>query len=187
MIKVNLLRDQTVRTKRAVAMPEVSRTGLMLTAGFVLLAGGLGGSWYYLDRQVEILTSRRVRLEKQSADLEQLKKQVDNFEKLKKLRQSRIEVIERLKEYQTGPVRLLNHVIHALPREGTIWLTILNQTGDRVQIGGYAARSEAIPGFLSSLSGSGMFKTVDLELIEEEKAGARFALLCTLLRKAPTE
>ena len=177
MIKVNLLRDQTVRTKRAVAMPEVSRTGLMLTAGFVLLAGGLGGSWYYLDRQVEILTSRRVQLEKQSADLEQLKK----------LRQSRIEVIERLKEYQTGPVRLLNHVIHALPREGTIWLTILNQTGDRVQIGGYAARSEAIPGFLSSLSGSGMFKTVDLELIEEEKAGARFALLCTLLRKAPTE
>ena len=52
---------------------------------------------------------------------------------------------------------------------------------------GRPARSEAIPGFLSSLSGSGMFKTVDLELIEEEKAGARFALLCTLLRKAPTE
>ncbi len=42
--------------------------------------------------------------------LQALRKEINEYEKAKRLRESRIEVIETLKEFQTGPVRLLNHV-----------------------------------------------------------------------------
>jgi Tfp pilus assembly protein PilN len=81
----------------------------------------------------------------------------------------------------------LNHIIQSLPSEEGVWLTLLDQKGDRVQIGGYAVRGEAIPGFLSNLSRSGVFRTVDLEAMEDEKVASRFSLLCTLARKGRSE
>ena len=187
MIKVNLLRDQTVKARRPAMAPEVSRTGLMITAGFLLLAGGLGGTWYYLDRDITNLVARGQELDRQSKELDDLRKQVDDYAKKKKLRQSRIEIIEKLKELQTGPVLLLNNVIHAVPREGSIWLTLLDQKGDTVRVGGFAARPEALPGFISTLARSGFFKSVDLEDVTEEKDAASFRLVCLLARKKATE
>jgi Tfp pilus assembly protein PilN len=102
---------------------------------------------------------------------------------MKQLRQSRIEVIEKLKEFQTGPVLLLNHVIHSIPANANLWLTAMDQKGDRVQIVGFAQRSEAIPDFMSSLAASGYFESVDLELIEEQKDAAKFSLLCVSTQK----
>jgi len=41
----------------------------------------------------------------------------------------RIRIIERLKENQTGPVLLLNHVLQSIPTDAAIWLTNLEQKG----------------------------------------------------------
>ena len=100
MIKVNLLKDQTARIRKTVMKPAVSRMMLLYVAIFLLVAGGMGGWWYYVNHQVKVLTSSRDRLRIEYARLEQLKKEVDRYEKLKQLRQSRIDVIERLKENQ---------------------------------------------------------------------------------------
>ncbi len=110
MIKVNLLRDQTVRQRKAVAAvkPEVSRTGLLVLAVFGLLMLGLGSYWYYLSDQITKLTEKREKLKIENERLKGLKLEIDKFEKLKKVRQARIDVIEKLKESQTGPVLLLN-------------------------------------------------------------------------------
>jgi len=187
MIRVNLLRDQTLRVRRTSIKPEVSRTGLVVVAAFLVLVGGLG-TWYYsVRRQVQALETRRDDLRARSLALEQEKKQIAQYERLRKLRQQRISVIEKLKENQSGPVELLSHVIQAIPSDGLLWLTMLEQRGDRIQIRGYSARSEAIPDFLTSLSRSGFFKTVDLELVEAEPNAARFALVCTTARRTPVE
>jgi len=180
MIKVNLLRDQTVRKQKAVAAvkPEVSRTGLLVLAVFGLLMLGLGSYWYYLSGQITNLTERREKLKIENERLKGLKLEIDKFEKLKKVRQARIDVIEKLKESQTGPVLLLNRVIQSIPRDSGLWLSLLDQKGDRVQIAGYALRGELIPDFMTSLGASGHFSSVDLELLEEEKDSARFSLIC---------
>jgi len=187
MIRVNLLRDQTARARKTGITSPVSRTGLVMVLMFVVVAGALGGWWWSLTREVEGLRGERESLRAQNQALEGLKKQIDEYEKKKALRQGRIDVIEKLKEHQTGPVRLLSHVIESIPVGESIWLTLLDQKGDRIQIAGYAVRGESIPGFLSNLARSGFFKTVDLESMEDEKVAAKFSLVCTIARKVTAE
>jgi Tfp pilus assembly protein PilN len=103
------------------------------------------------------------------------------------LLQGRIEVIEKLKEFQTGPVQLLNHVIQCIPRDGTLWLSILDQKGDRIQIKGSTLRNEAIPDFMTNLTTTGFFKSVDLESIEGDKEASKFSLICVTTKKLPSE
>jgi Tfp pilus assembly protein PilN len=187
MIKVNLLRDQTVHIRKTAAKPAVSRMGLVLLATVLVVAGGIGATWYSLDHQIRTLTGTRNRLREEDKRLQALKKEVERYQKLKQLRQSRIEVIEKLKEFQVGPVSLLNHLIQSMPRDSSIWLTLLDQKGDRIQIKGYALQNEAVADFMSSLSATGYFKSVDLELLESDKEASRFSLICVSPRKLPTE
>jgi Tfp pilus assembly protein PilN len=187
MIRVNLLKDHGADVRKPAAEPRLSRMGLALMALFILVLSGMGTSWYYLEDQVRLLKQRRDTLRTENERWQQSRKQIDELEKVKRLRQSRIEVIEKLRDGQTGPVLILNHVIRSMPRDAALWLTVLDQKADRVQIKGYALRSESIPDFMSHLSQSGYFTTVDLELIEVEKNAARFSLSCRTLRKTPSE
>jgi Tfp pilus assembly protein PilN len=188
MIKVNLLREQTPRkSKKAMVTPTISATGLIFAAMFLVVAGCMGAWWYYLNREVNSLTETRGILQLENERLKGIKRQIDQYDKDKRLLSSRIETIEKLKEYQTGPVLLLNHVIQSIPRNSSMWLTLLDQKGDRIQIVGYTLRNESIPDFMSNLSATGFFKTVDLELIEETKEAAKFSLICVGLSKLSTE
>jgi Tfp pilus assembly protein PilN len=192
MIKVNLLRGQTAPKRGGPALPKkpFSRTPLLFLAAIALPLAGVAAYWYSLKGEVATLTTRRDQLRTQSRRLEDLKKQLAEFEKKKLERQNRIQVIEQLKENQTGPVLLLSHVIQSIPTDATLWLTNLDQKGERVQITGFTRRGESIPDFMSNLAGSGYFRTVDLELYEDQqrdKQAAKFVLVCTTNFKAPTE
>jgi len=191
MIKVNLLRQQAVRVQTRTTASPVSHMGLLLLAGFVVLAGAMGLWWYSVTREIGQLTETREKLRREERRLQQLRKEIAEFEKVKQLLQNRIQVIEKLKEAQTGPVKLLSHVILSVPRDTNLWLTQLDQKGDRIQIVGFAQRGESIPDFMTNLASGGIFKSVELELIqvekEREREASRFTLICTSARKAQTE
>jgi Tfp pilus assembly protein PilN len=187
MIKVNLLREPTVKAHRRITLPTISSMGLILLAIFIVCAAGLGGWWYLLDREIGRLTVSREQLRIESARLQALRKQLVEFEKLKNQQESRIQVIEKLKDAQTGPVQLLNALIRCIPANSNMWLTLVDQKGERLQIVGYAGRSEAIPDFMINLSASGLFKSVDLELVQEDKEASKFSLLCQNPQRVPKE
>lgn len=187
MIKVNLLTDQTSKPRKRMVAPEVSRGGLALVAGFIVLVGLIGGAWYYVSSEIARLEAKQVSLKAEAARLQALKLEIEKYEQDKRLLEGRIEVIEKLKENQSGPLLLINHLIQSMPADGTLWLTLVDQKGDRVQIKGLSARSEAIPDFMSSLGRTGFFKTVDLELLEDDKDTARFSLICITVRKGVGE
>jgi len=187
MIKVNLLKDQTAPKHVTFAKPTVSRTGLILLAVFLLAAGGMGTWYFYVKQQITTSREQKKVLSAEDARLKELKKQIDRFEKLKKQRLNRIQVIERLQENQKGPVLLLNHIIRSMPQDGFMWLTNLTQKDDRVKIVGYTERTETIPDFMSNLAASGIFQTVDLELIESKADASKFALLCTSIKSHEAE
>ncbi len=187
MIKVNLLRDQTIRVRKVSVTPSVSRLGLVLLAVFVILLGGLGAWWYTVDRDVKSLTATRDRLRIENDRLQAMKRDLDRYEKMKRLRQNRIDVIESLKESQTGPVNLLNHLIHSMPRDSSVWLTLLDQQGDRILIRGRALRNESVADVMSSLAATGFFKSVDLESLESDKDASKFSLICISSKKLPAE
>jgi Tfp pilus assembly protein PilN len=188
MIKVNLLRDHTVATRHIAVTPTASPLGWMMLGVLAVVLAGLWGTWSYLHRQVVELSATRDRLGVENNRLQGLRKQIDRFEAMKREHQSRIDILRQLKGNQTGPVLLLNHVIHSIPAGAVLWLTSLDQQGDKVRITGFTARGETIPDFMSNLSGSDLFKTVDLELYEDQqKDAAKFTLVCVSARKAPTE
>ena len=187
MIRINLLRDQTLRVRKAVIRPTVSRMGLVLAVIFTLVVVALGSWFYSVDRDIKVLAAKRDGLRIENDRLMSMKRELAEFEKLKRLRESRIEVIEKLKESQSDPVVLLNLVIRSIPRQPSLWLTTLEQQADRVQIVGFAERSEVIPDFMNNLTRSGFFKSVDLESIDEEADAAKFSLVCIHDRPARTE
>lgn len=188
MIKVNLLRDQTVQTQRATIKPTALPAGVLMLAALALVGASLGATWFYLHKQIGELTVSRDRLSTENKRLQELRKQIDQFESMKRERQNRISIIEQLKTNQTGPVLLLNHVIHSIPASAVLWLTSVEQKGDQVRITGFTVRSENIPDFMSNLSATGFFKTVDLELYEDQqKDAAKFTLVCASARRVPTE
>lgn len=187
MIMVNLLVDQTTRVRKKMVRVEASSVGLVLVSVFVLLLGGLGAGWFYVNSQISKLQESRTRLQAEKARQGELKREIEEFDKLKKLLQDRIEVIEKLKELQTGPLLLLNHIIQSVPAESALWLNVLDQKGDKIRITGSALRSDAVPDFMSNLARSGFFKSVELELIEDERDAAKFSLVCASSRKPPTE
>ncbi len=179
MIKVNLLKDQTSRTRKIIVAPKASPLGLMFLAALAIVAVGLGAAWYYLHTQIADLTASRDRLRVENLRVQNLRKQIDQYEKMKLERQNRIDIIEQLKANQKGPVLLLNHLIRCIPTSAALWLTSLEQKGEQIRIKGLTTRGEAIPDFMSNLSATGIFKTVDLELYEDKDTqAATFTLLC---------
>jgi len=187
MIKVNLLREHAPRGRKIIIAPTVSRAGIVAVFIFVLTGAALGAWWYYLNNQISTLTATRNRLRAENARLETIKKQINDYEKIKQLLQGRIDVIEKLKEYQSSPVLLLNHVIQSIPKDSSMWLTQLDQKEDRVQIVGFSPKADAIPDFMSNLAASGFFKTVDLDSFEDQKEAAKFSLSCISKRNEATE
>jgi Tfp pilus assembly protein PilN len=187
MIKVNLLRDQTARVRRTFTAPNISRTGLIFLSIFLIAFAGMGSWYYYVQKQIKTGTDKRAKLRMEEARLQSLKKEIEKFEKLKQMRQSRIDVIEKLKDNQTGPVLLLNTVIQSVPTDGTLWLTNVTQKADRIKLVGFTQYPEIIPDFMSNLAASGFFKTVDLEQLERQKEASKFSLLCTSQKKTQAE
>jgi len=194
MIKVNLLRAQA-GAKRGPALPKKSlpRAAPILLAVILLPIAGLTGWWFSLKSEIGTLNIRRDELKAENQRLQALKKQLAQYEKMKQERESRINIIETLRKNQTGPVLLLNAVIQSLPTNATVWLTNLEQKGDRIQITGFTVRGESVPDFMSNLAATGHFRTVDLELYEDQlkdketNAAARFRLVCMTFLKSPGE
>ena len=67
----------------------------------------------------------------EKARLEQLKQQVDNFEKQKAVLQQRIGVIEELQRNRTGGQELLEAIANTVSRTDTLWLTSVDRKGRR--------------------------------------------------------
>jgi Tfp pilus assembly protein PilN len=187
MIKVNLLRDPTARAHKTFVKPTASRTGVALISFIVLVAIGMGAWYFYVNTQKKNLTEERNILRVEEAKLQELKKEIEQFKLDKQEREHKIKVIETLKENQTGPVLLLNHVLHSIPRNRLLWLTSLVQRENQVQVVGYAQQIEAIPDFMTNLKKTGFFQSVDLETIVRETDAARFSLLCMSAQYQPEE
>ena len=187
MIRVNLLKDHTVRARKTFATPKVSRIGLVFVAIAVLVVAIMGSGTLYLRQQVQTSLEKREQLRREEARLQILKAEIAKYEKLKQQRQSRIDVIERLKANQRGPVLLFNNVLQSIPRDGALWLTALNQKGDQIKIIGFTQHTEVIPDFMTNLMACGMFQSVDLESIEAQKDASKFSLVCVSGKKSQAE
>jgi Tfp pilus assembly protein PilN len=189
MIKVNLLRDHTVRKRKSFAKPTASFMGniLLIICLFLLAAGAMAAWTYHINRQIDDGMIKRADLRRANDELKRLNVEIAQYVKLKSQLEERTKAIDKLQEERSGPVLLLNAVIHSIPLNADLWLTSLTQKAENIKIIGYTPHAEIIPDLMNNLTISGFFTGVDLELIERTNEISKFSLLCTSAKKHKAE
>ena len=171
MIRINLL---GIREKPSARRGPPGTEGAKLTALFVVIlalgVGLLGMHYMSLTNEKKILDDRMAKAEKEKVRLASVKTELDQFEKRKQLYLKQINIIEGLKQNQTGPVTLLNTVANTVRASDQLWLTNFKNDGAKVSIDGIAGSVNTVADFISSLKRSGQFKNVEIkEAIQDDK------------------
>jgi len=187
MIRINLLApERAADKKRKTALPAAPgafQAYLLLT----LFAGGAAfvcaAFWWFQTATLKDLDAKIAVDEKRQRDLQAIKVQVDAFQKKKTLLERKVELIERLKAQQKGPVHMLDEVSKALP--DYVWLTGFDETAGRVTFSGESNSLTAVADFISALQRSGWFSQVDLVSSTENNSIVAFNLAATF--KSPEE
>jgi Tfp pilus assembly protein PilN len=171
MIRINLLGRARPKTARQAVPLEATLQVVFLAGALVLTFGVLYYHWHSMNTEtVEV----RTHIQKQvgeKARLEQLKAQVDEFERQKVVLQQRINVIEELQRNRTGDQELLDALANTVSRTDTLWLTSLDRKGNVLTIQGAAGSINAVANFITQLKHSGYFDQVEIkESAQDTKA-----------------
>ena len=163
MIRVNLTGAERAAQKRKVSTPGTP--GAVQAYLFLALFGGgaallCAALWWYESAKIRDLDSRILVAEKRQKELQAIKVQVDALEAKRATFQKKVDLIERLKAEQTGPVHMLDEISKALP--DFVWLTGMDQTGPNVKFTGESTGLTSIADFIAALERSGWFPNVDL-------------------------
>lgn len=149
MIRINLLGAERQKAKSAARFDASQQ--LSALCGLVVVASVAGiGFWYWkLGNDAVQLDAQIVSLKREAARLDSVLAEVKVFEDRKATLQSRVALIERLRQGQTVPVQLLDHVSRSLP--DALWLTDLKEEGDFVTIEGRTTTLIGLSDFVNNL------------------------------------
>jgi type IV pilus assembly protein PilN len=163
MIRINLLGQ---------AKPKATRrpvdTGAALPLVFIgagVLLGFLVLFYFYHSWQTQLEGEKKriQQLQAQKTDLENIKQQVDAFEKQKQVLQQRVNTIEQLQRDRTGGQELLDQVANTVSRAENLWLTSMTKKGTTISLDGAAASLNSVANFITALKRSGYFQKVEIK------------------------
>ncbi len=171
MIRINLLGQ--VRPKAARRPVD---TGAALPLVFIAAGAGLGLlflSYMYFSwqKQLNAENAQIKRLTAEKTQLEQIKLQVEAFDRQKTVLQQRVQTIEQLQRDRTGGQELLDMVANTVSRTENLWLTTMTKKGTSLQMEGASASINSVANFITALKRSGYFKKVEIkETKQDDKA-----------------
>ena len=173
MIRINLLGRARPKAPRQALPLEATLQVVFFVAALVVAFGVLYYNWHSTNAQI---TEVRLHIQKQTGEkarLEQLKAQVNEFERQKTVLQQRINIIEELQRNRTGGQELLDAVANTVVRTDTLWLTSLSRQGNALTILGTAGSINAVANFITQLEHSGYFNQIEIkESVQDAKNAA---------------
>jgi type IV pilus assembly protein PilN len=173
MIRINLLAPER-RAARAAA-PGMQAGQKMMVIGSLLLVVTLAllGWRYWALGQQEAAVARDIEsATREEARLQEILKQVQEFENRRKMLEARVALIDELRKGQSAPVHMIDQISKALP--DMTWLTELNQNGYTLTIQGRCLTLSTLSDFIGNLESSRYFIR-PVEIIESSvvEAGNR--------------
>jgi type IV pilus assembly protein PilN len=156
VIRINLLSAERERGKHKARVPGGDK--LTIACSLILvLAAVLVGWWYWsLKNQSRDLDQQIADAERETARLQSVIVQVQQFEGRRAQLQQRVTLIEELRKGQAGPVHLLDQVSRSMP--DTMWLTEMKQNGADVSIDGRCTTLTALSDFVTALENTSYFE-----------------------------
>ena len=142
--------------------------------GAGVLLGGLFLFYFYHSWQTQLNdeNKRIQQLQTQKADLEQIKQQVEAFEKQKVVLQQRVTTIEQLQRDRTGAQELLDQVANTVSRAENLWLMSMSKKGSTITMDGAAASLNSVANFITALKRSGYFQKVEIKDAKQDDKSA---------------
>jgi len=172
MIKINLLENSKGKNKRGggggPSMPTMEMGDMgspKLKILVVLVIAGLFnlGYWYRLDHQAKAIAAHMKVAEQKNRELADVKTkfmerqaQADNYKR-------RVDVIDGLRQSQTGPVNLLAMLGETVNNTEAVWLSKMDDQGPNVSLEGTALSADAVANLIANLQKTGFFRTVEIK------------------------
>jgi type IV pilus assembly protein PilN len=164
MVRINLLPVRVSKKK------EAGKQQLMLIA--VLLVGGVLGNWMWASSRASDLTERQGRVNKTRADIAQLDRIIGEVRSLKdeqKALQEKLDILEKLKQGRTGPVKMLDELATVIPKR--LWLRKLTEKDGKVSFEGTASTIDDVSALMAALKGATYFGGVELKRTDARVQG----------------
>jgi Tfp pilus assembly protein PilN len=191
MIKINLLENSKGKSKRGGGGPSMPTMEMgdmgspKLKILVVLVVAGLLnlGYWYRLDHQSKALAAQMKVAEQKNRELADVKArflerqtQANNYKR-------RVDVIDGLRQSQTGPVNLLAMLGETVNNTEAVWLSKMDDQGANVNLEGTALSTDAVANLIANLQKTGYFKTVEIKETYQDEAikdmqAFQFTLTC---------
>jgi type IV pilus assembly protein PilN len=182
MIRVNLMQSGRPTSQKAAKAPSAPGTVQIYLFLFIFVGGALAAcalAWFVVSGQIAELDRQIVQKRDRLTKLQTIKKQVDEFQAKKKELEDKVNLIERLRAEQSGPVHLLDEVSKALP--DFVWLTAMEQNGGAITFRGSTTGLTSVADFISNLQRSGWFPSVELRSSTEQNNLVTFEVAANFL------
>ncbi|HZI80704.1 MAG TPA: PilN domain-containing protein [Vicinamibacterales bacterium] len=149
MIRINLLGGERQKAKSAARFDAGQQLTTLCSLVVVAAVCGIGLWYWSLSSESSSLDAQVVSLKREAARLDTVLAEVKGFEDRRATLQQRVALIERLRQGQTVPVQLLDHVSRSLPE--MLWLTDLKQEGPFLTIEGRTTTLIGLSDFVGNL------------------------------------
>lgn len=169
MIRINLLGQARPKAARRPVDTGAALPVVFVGAGLVL--GGLMLAFFYFtaQKQLSAENDKIKSLKAQKTELTNIKAQVEEFDRQKKLLQVRVDTIEKLQRDRTGGQELLDMVANTVSRTENLWLTDLQRKGTTLNISGASASINSVANFITAMKRSGYFQKVEIEESKQDE------------------
>jgi type IV pilus assembly protein PilN len=158
MIRINLIRGKRKKRK------ELHFDFLYLVVPVLLLAGLL----LYHKMVVDRIETLKGNIQKATADIARLKKEIGEVEKFKARKaelQQKVDIISGLQGGRTLPVKVFEALSASIPEK--CWIDKFVVQGGQVSVTGVALNNHTIANFMTALGQSGRFQNVELGSAEQ--------------------
>jgi Tfp pilus assembly protein PilN len=169
MIKINLL--ETSKGKRGGSGPSMPSMEMgdmgspKLKVLAVLVIAGLFnlGYWYRLDHQSKAIAVRMKVAEANNRQLADVKAHFLERQNQANAYKHRVDVIDGLRQNQTGPVNLMAMLGETVNNTEAVWLSKMDDQGANVNLEGTALSADAVANLIANLQRTGFFKSVEIK------------------------
>ena len=177
MIKINLIPYRAARKKENIRQ-QIS----IFVLFFIFLAMGL--SYYHIHLAGEISQRNEVlkATQKNLKSYEAKVKEVDKIKSKLEVLDKKLDIMANLNKGREKPVKLLK-TLTDLTVKNRMWLTSMQEAGNRISLSGIAMDNNTVAMFMSRIEKNDFFANVELsDLVQVDRKGLKlkqFNLLCT--------
>lgn len=175
MIRINLLPVRAAQKKEKLR----SQASILLLC--LLLVSAVCGALYMqqmlangnLKKDIALIDQENAKLKVELGKVANIEKETADLEK-------KLAILDSLQADRTGPVRLLDELINALPEK--VWLTQYTEKNGKISLDGFGDSENTVAKFMNNLEMSPKYKSVVLNVTEQSAVGGikmqKFTLSC---------